>query len=309
MAFLKYLRDTRFNHSDSEGFESNIVHHRVLVSRQGRVLIVQSSTFLAPPSVVDGAASQERFGRATVSSCALCSVPADPIWHLVYGEDISAWSLPHLLLIMGFTAIMITGVAIHRSTRPAGRWRVLGLSGVDLLVPVALAFSLLLALQLMTTEWDNLRVVLPDSPYIFWRRPEWLLPAVIAALAGFFGSLANRVLRIAGAATLVGLLALGVRLTLLAVFDFREISADAWIVALPVLLALDLGTAAELRLGRSPSWWLGGVAATIGLAPRRPAADAAVVPLPRGDDCGPPRHAAGGPCQRPRRSVGRIALR
>ncbi len=42
----------------------------------------------------------------------LLNVPADPIWHLIYGEDISAWSLPHLVLMLSAGLLALLGAAL-----------------------------------------------------------------------------------------------------------------------------------------------------------------------------------------------------
>src|SRR5262245_37249239 len=53
---------------------------------------------------------------ALVSGFMLVIVPADPLWHMIYGEDISAWSLPHLVLAAGFSLVMIVSAMIQAST-------------------------------------------------------------------------------------------------------------------------------------------------------------------------------------------------
>ena len=194
-------------------------------------------------------------------------LPADPMWHFIYGEDISAWSLPHILLAVSFALISIVAVAILLSTMPERSWRTLRPTPQDGLVVVALAFSLNILLQLMTTEWDALTSVQRGGSPVFWGRPEWLLPATIAFLATFTGTLANHATRALGSATVVGLVALGVRLALLSAFDLRILSADAWLVSLPVLVATDLVAAFGVwRYSCAPRWWQTGSAAAAGMA-------------------------------------------
>ena len=43
----------------------------------------------------------------------LYALPADPVWHLIFGEDITAWSVPHLILLISFvlTQLLAHGVA------------------------------------------------------------------------------------------------------------------------------------------------------------------------------------------------------
>lgn len=196
------------------------------------------------------------------------ALPADPAWHMLYGADISAWSLPHLVLMVSFSAIMIAAAALQLSTLPARSWRsILHLRLVDVLVVGSLAFALMVGLQLLTTEWDGIRQIRRGSTHVFWQRPEWLLPVVVLGLAAFFGTLANRTTRYVGAATLVGLVALASRFLLVSGFGYAQMSTNAWLLALPPLVGIDLWYGYRLSTkGRAPSAFGEAIAATFGLA-------------------------------------------
>ncbi len=203
---------------------------------------------------------------ALLGAFLLYVVPADPAWHFIYGEDLSAWSLPHIFLAVSFALISITAVAFLLSTMPERKWELLRLTPHDALIITALAFALTILLQLMTTEWDALGGA-RRSPQAFWQRPEWLLPVVVTFLATFVGTLALHTTRRAGSATAVGLIALGVRFALLNAFELRTLSADAWLVSLPVLMAVDCTALGGLRrAARTPVWWHSGLGATVGMA-------------------------------------------
>ncbi len=192
-------------------------------------------------------------------------VPADPIWHFIYGNDISAWSLPHILLALSFALISIAAIAILVSTLVEKQWGFLGLNPADGICIIALAFAFTVSLQLMTTEWDSIRVISRYSPYIFWQRPEWLLPAVIAFIATFFAVFATYVTRRIGSATAVGILALSLRFALLSIFDLKTLSADTWLVSLPIFLTVDALAVLNLRVNNALRWWQVGLSAALSM--------------------------------------------
>lgn len=190
-------------------------------------------------------------------------LPADPAWHQIYGSDLTAWSIPHLLLMLNFTTIMLVAVAIQLSMVPTREWRTLAsITLYDILPLLMFACILLINLQLFTTEYDQVGAY--DNP-IMRARPEWVLPFLIAGVATFVGVLANHSLRYAGAATVAGLLALGLRYGLIQAFDAEVVRASGWIVALLPLLAIDLWVGYSLLRGKTPTWIGAGIAGTVGM--------------------------------------------
>jgi hypothetical protein len=111
--------------------------------------------------------------------------------------------------------------------------------------------------QFFTTEWDG---TLWDGGLV-QGRPEWLLPLLIASGAALIGAMANHTLRVFGAATLSGLLALALRFALLRLFDVEQMMlVSAWVLALPSLALIDLWYAYRRGV------WVGaGVAAAVGM--------------------------------------------
>jgi hypothetical protein len=190
------------------------------------------------------------------------ALPADPIWHILYGEDISALSIPHVVLTLSFSLVMVLAVAIQQSTVPARRWRFIGRPSLrDALAMVLLAFVLLIGLQALTSDWDG------GSLRALQERPQWLLPAIIVAMATLIGTTANHALRTVGVASLTGLLAITIRLSLIAMFGNPEVGTGAWYAALPPLLALDAWYGLRLKgRGRAPAALSSGVAAMAGMA-------------------------------------------
>lgn len=180
-------------------------------------------------------------------------VPADPIWHQFYGGDLSAWSLPHILLFISFAGISLVGVAILLTTLPKRDWQFLGFNFSDGLMIVAFAFTFMMTLQLFSTEWDGLSSIQAPHSSPFWQRPEWLFPVLILASAMFFIALASEITKRVGAATLVVVLAILARFCLIQIFDFDRATIYPWLLGLAPALAFDLWLFYRLKSKKVPS--------------------------------------------------------
>jgi hypothetical protein len=201
-------------------------------------------------------------GLLGLTSCYLvASIPSDQLWHAIYGTDITAWSLPHLLLIGGFVLVMLAAVALQLSPAPLAPWR--GLRGIREHEVPALLLIVCVTVQLLqfgTTEWEG--ITTPSGVGPFWERPEWLYPVVAVSIALFCGTFTLHALRLVGAASLVALLALGFRAGTLALLqaDANQIGLGyaAQLIVLPPMLALDLWYAVRLRRSEAPETLVGG---------------------------------------------------
>ncbi len=187
----------------------------------------------------------------------LYALAADPLWHWTFGEDLTAWSIPHLIMLLSFIASLCMTVFIHNSTIPPRDWRtILQLRYRDFLPLLALACCLLIWLQLMLIDWDATRTgVQPEWVGLF--RPEWLLAANLIAGTTFTGIIATRLMHCAGAATAVGLLALAIRFSLIQLFATDLLFYVANIVALLPLLAIDLYAYYCIKSRKSEPEWRG----------------------------------------------------
>jgi hypothetical protein len=179
-----------------------------------------------------------------LSGFVLFALPADPAWHGIYGADISAWSMPHLILGLSWIGVQTMSPALLVSTLAVRQW--IGLranslrhSGLrDALAIIAFTVMLNPLLQIMTTDWYTFSGN-PQEAVV--QRPEWLLTAIIAALSAFIGTLANVSLRRWGAATVVGIVGLLLRLALMQLFNFdSSVSPAPWGIALVMLVAVDI---------------------------------------------------------------------
>ena len=71
------------------------------------ILLRGSSDLQSRPSLQQRFRAQPVLGLLTlVGGFLIFAIPADPVWHTLYGEDITAWSLPHLILTISFAMIM-----------------------------------------------------------------------------------------------------------------------------------------------------------------------------------------------------------
>jgi hypothetical protein len=77
--------------------------------------------------------------------------------------------------------------------------------------------------------------------------------------------MANHSLRYFGAATVAGLIALGLRSVLIQLFEAQMLRASGWIMALAPLLVIDFWFAYNVQRQRAPSWIGSGVAGAVGM--------------------------------------------
>ena len=205
---------------------------------------------------------QQRFRSNTIvgllilnAAFLLYALPADPLWHWIFGEDITPWSIPHLILLTSFILTQLLALDLHVSTWRRHEWHVIfRLKLSDSLSLLILAAIQLLWLQLMLIDWDATLMGVPFELFGLYR-PEWLLAANLLACVTFTGVLATRVLRCAGAATASGLLALAIRVGLIELFDAEMLQYVAWLSALLPLLAIDVWAyyCSAIR-AREPDW-------------------------------------------------------
>jgi hypothetical protein len=195
-------------------------------------------------------------------------VPADPIWHITYGRDLSSWSVPHLLLLISIAILMLLSATVHLSTVAAHEWRgIHRLSFNDVLPLIMFAAIMMPWLQILIIDWDIASVSGDASRIASRYRPEWLMSANIVFTATFVGLVANRSLRTVGAATASGLIALGLRYAMIRIFNIDALmSYNAWILALAPLVAIDLFTAYSVWVRKGQVSWVGaGLAAAVGI--------------------------------------------
>jgi hypothetical protein len=184
---------------------------------------------------------------ACVSLFLLFSAPSDLLWHKIYGLDITAWSLPHITLLLGFIFLMLCGITLALSSQKTSTWR--GLAGISLNEWLSLwlcGTALMFLLQFGTTEWDSVTQARLEQRFsrisVFWQRPEWLYMAALMGVTAFIGMFAQNVTKRIGAATLVGgflLLQRSMGLALIGGFELN-MTLRSHGLALVALVALDV---------------------------------------------------------------------
>lgn len=197
----------------------------------------------------------------------IVTAPMDPMWHQVYGLDITAWSLPHLTLLIGLLSVALVGASIQYSLVPRRAWRGLGGLGLQEIIVIAIfSMMIIIFLQFGTTEWEGITSADLISDGLGWRpffaRPEWLYPVVLTGIGGLVAMSVLHLTRRVGAASLVFGLGLTIRVLMLTVFDASappaEMSFKTNLLIVIPGVALDLFYAYRLRQGQidTPNNWL-----------------------------------------------------
>ena len=162
----------------------------------------------------------------------LYALTADPFWHWTFGQDLSAWSVPHLILLASITLSSLVAVFTYGSTLSVEKWRTFARLNFGDAVPLLLLTAILMLwLQVMLIDWDQTLLGIKIE-WLGLYRPQWLLAANLLAGATLIGVIATRMLRCAGAATAVGLLTLAIRFGLLQAFDTDLMHYVAWMAVL-----------------------------------------------------------------------------
>lgn len=173
----------------------------------------------------------------------LFALPADPIWHLVYGEDITAWSLPHLLLLVSTISIGVLAMALLMSAGQKRQWRHLFDQSLETpLLLVAASGILTVMVIVLLTEWD-FGFGDPASHFRSLGRPDWLLPVMATCVGTWVGTVSLHATRRFGAATVVGLLALLIRALFVSIVTAPDITLSGWLIVFPALVACDIAYA------------------------------------------------------------------
>jgi hypothetical protein len=127
----------------------------------------------------------------------LLSVPGDAIWHEVYGIDLTAWSPPHIFLIIASTSTVLCAIGLLLQSSAKGQRR----GGLSLFILLLLAVMLNEAYLIGVLEWE----IRTMSGYVL-DRPVWLYPVITGGLAFFVLSLGRRLVPGPWTATTVALI-------------------------------------------------------------------------------------------------------
>lgn len=154
------------------------------------IILVLTSVFLAFLRA-GGIRSARRYPAlvAVIAATAfqLSSAPFDELWHRMYGVDVTVWSPPHLVLILGgaATALAMASLALaHSPTR------------LDRVIAIAFFAVAIAGTSTVYAEWEY-----PNIPrsHESQRRPIWSYPFVVSVTSGALLVAATRSLGPGGA--------------------------------------------------------------------------------------------------------------
>lgn len=113
----------------------------------------------------------------------LLSVPGDAIWHEIYGIDLTAWSPPHVFLLVASATTVICAIGLLLQSSPKGERG----GGLSLFILLLLAVMLNETYLIGVLEWEIKTV----TGFVL-ERPSWLYPVILGGLAFFVISLGRR---------------------------------------------------------------------------------------------------------------------
>lgn len=138
-----------------------------------------------------------------VAAYLMFSLPSDQVWHLIYGLDITAWSLPHILLLISFGFVMIMLSAVFLSGERSSPLNLnnvfagfaMGIGGVMLLV--------------LVTDYDSAAApvtqVSAKVVQTLTERPQWTYPVTMVTLGVLLATIGVRLSRRFGVVTIAAL--------------------------------------------------------------------------------------------------------
>lgn len=165
-------------------------------------------------------------GAVTLASLyELIALPGDALWHEIFGEDLTAWSPPHILLAATTAVVMICAVGVlQQSPLSAARKTLKNTAVVGLL---GLMLNMIYVVGVL--EWE-----LPVGHDFVDARPIWYYPLVGGAAAFFTFVLAKRLVNSRWAATATAATFYAVRLSITAALGLT----DNIVPAMPLIFIL-----------------------------------------------------------------------
>ncbi len=194
---------------------------------------------------------------ALASAYIIFSLPSDLIWHQIYGLDITAWSFPHVLIIVTSSFACIAAASLLLASQKPNetvRW-------IRAAIIVLAACFVWNALQLAAPEyeWSETGVSGPAA-----LRAAWVYPVAVFMIGSMGVTLASSLSGWAWSATLMSLVVFGARIvwglgaSTLPIDNNLKIASHAYLI-LPAIafdlayarLKLDASLTARQRLMRA----------------------------------------------------------
>jgi hypothetical protein len=152
-----------------------------------------------------------------VAAYLMFSLPSDQVWHLIYGLDITAWSLPHILLLISFGFVMIMLSAVFLSGE-----RSLPLNLNNVFAGFAMGIGGVMLLVLVTDYDSAAAPVTQVSAKVVQtlaERPQWTYPVTMVTLGVLLATIGVRLSRRFGVVTLAALTIILFRSFMVAFFN------------------------------------------------------------------------------------------
>ncbi len=141
---------------------------------------------------------------ALASVFTLLSIPGDALWHLLFGLDLTAWSPPHLILMLMSCTVLVSAVGLF-SQSAAGEKQSLERSSFVYLL-LALMLNVLYLIGVLEWELPGGRSTMVDA------RPIWSYPLVAGCVAFLALMLAKFLVQRRWSATWTAILFFAIRL-------------------------------------------------------------------------------------------------
>lgn len=165
------------------------------------------------------------FAAGIAMAVQLSSAPFDELWHTIFGLDVSVWSPPHAVLIIGAIAVCLTLASL--SARGAG-----------LSVAIARVFALGAALLAVDVFLAESVYGLP-AWHVSQQRPAFVFPLLEILGAVLVAVVARRVVELRFAATAAIVMFLALRLSIYPILDIVDVNAPPrfplWLPALTLI--------------------------------------------------------------------------
>jgi hypothetical protein len=179
-----------------------------------------------------------------MTSFIFLTLPADPFWHQIYGEDLSVFSIPHVILFYGGIGLALL-IFLSLELALQGFGRALN-EPRSALVSVSFILRFLI---LFIFSYMSFFQILDFTPWENSDKPVWLLPLVALLLAGTLMSVSRWILGRSIWALLSGLLAFALRYSLYSFFGAEAGGMDVvfW-RALAILVPLAIATVLDFLI-------------------------------------------------------------
>jgi hypothetical protein len=195
----------------------------------------------------------------------LYAVPTDPFWHGVYGEGLSALSIPHALIAVPNTLIGLISINLVFSNVAARKWdSILKFKLIDLIPVLVFAPLMLNFMLLLTTDWHALgNPGIVTIPTIAYARPEWTLMLLVALQGTWMGSMVVFATRRYGMASLTLAVSALLRFVLVIATSNPANTLYPWLITLPAMIGVDVAVWYFSRRGEQITWWKVAIASAI----------------------------------------------